>query len=560
MIYSGRVMLLQVGETITDTEGRSYRIAAEPPRRGGQADVYRATARDGVSVAIKLYRERPELAELERRVLLDAAAGDPRADEWLVTVLGHGRHRGRPFLVFPWLPDTLQSWTLHRGLGERLRALELAAAAVVRLHRSASDLTGYRVHRDIKPANLLVAEEQGRLTVRLADLGVAKQGGVLDATENTGVLTQYYAPPEQMLPLDRPPSESWDVHALAVTVFQTITRRLPTPALQAQSVLNAQGLALLELTRRLDHGTPLSAEQRRRYEALRAEPPERLLDLGGAEGGWRPDDQQLLENTVQDEAADVDPARLQRPLRALVEALAGALDPDPRRRERSARPLLAALRELCAVVPAEERVVAPVVPVKVPPVATGRGWLVAALALTGAAGALLVGGLGLWIWQRASQREPAAVEAPAPTAELAAPVATAPAPAAAPPTAPAPAAAPADSAPAREATTTTKSISKSTEKPAEKTESSASTSEPVSRAVRFFACPLGDVRLAVDGREARTVGAVGLSLALDDGPHRLVWMRADDPSVPARVETVTVSARGDRFCANLSDGPCADCP
>lgn len=552
MSYNGRVTQPLPGETIIDAEGRTYRVAAEPPRRGGQADVHRATARDGSSVAIKLYRERPELAELERRMLLDAAAGDPRADEWLVTVLGHGRHRGRPFLVFPWLPDTLQSWAQHRGLSARLRALELASAAVVRLHRSAADLTGYRVHRDIKPANLLIAEEQGRLTVRLADLGVAKQGGVLDATENTGVLTQYYAPPEQMLPLDRPPSESWDVHALAVTVFQTITRRLPTPALQAQSVLNAQGLALLELTRRLDHGTPLSTEQRRHYETLRAEPPERLLDLRGAEGGWGPEDQQLLVNTIQEEAANVDPARLRRPLGALNEALAHALDPDPRRRERSARPLLAALRELCALVPEEQRALAPPLsPAQAPP-PRGRGWLMAALALTGAAGALILGGLALWFWQRASPRQPAAMEDLPPTAE--------PAVAVAPTAEPTPETAPAAVTPTPPMTANKSSKARSPDRSPEKQESSARTPEPVSRAVRFFACPLGDVRLAVDGRDAQTVGAVGLSLALDDGPHRLEWIRSDDPSVPARVETITVSAREARFCANLSEGPCADCP
>ena len=110
-----------------------------------------------------------------------------------------------------------------------------ACAAVEAAHRR------QLIHRDLKPENIFLvrAEDSGMPveTVRVLDFGVAKflpssEEATITRTgfeTHPGVLvgTLAYMSPEQLL--GERPSESWDLWALAVTAYETLTGALPFP-------------------------------------------------------------------------------------------------------------------------------------------------------------------------------------------------------------------------------------------------------------------------------------------------------------------------------------------
>ena len=244
-------------DTFLDDQGRRYERLDVPERRGGQADVLAARGPDGVRVAIKWFRDaetgRREAAQLKR-----IAVEDRRASEWLTLPMAEGVRKERPFLVFPWAERSLSDALAGAPLRTRLNLLVQAARTVARLHKSVGDLEGYRVHRDIKPPNFLVF---GELTgaspamVKLADLGAARDGRHGDQATNTAVYSPHFAPAEQRLPLAQAPRESWDVFALAATVFLGLTGEHPLAALDAGAMVTAVGRDLMRLEqRRVEQG------------------------------------------------------------------------------------------------------------------------------------------------------------------------------------------------------------------------------------------------------------------------------------------------------------------
>src|SRR5687767_7735070 len=95
-------------------------------RHGGQATVYRATAPDGVVVAVKSAKDpvSSEAMERELAALRRLHAENPDLAGLVVTPLDSGRHAdGRIFIVFPWYELHLGDWCEDKGLPDRLRAL-----------------------------------------------------------------------------------------------------------------------------------------------------------------------------------------------------------------------------------------------------------------------------------------------------------------------------------------------------------------------------------------------------------------------------------------------------
>jgi serine/threonine protein kinase len=96
------------------------------------------------------------------------------------------------------------------------------------------------IHRDLKPENIFLARsgDNGNETVKVLDFGIAKllAGGDTPAATRSGtetgagilVGTMGYISPEQLL--GERPAVSWDLWALAVTVYETLTGTLPFPA------------------------------------------------------------------------------------------------------------------------------------------------------------------------------------------------------------------------------------------------------------------------------------------------------------------------------------------
>ncbi|MBU6160101.1 MAG: serine/threonine protein kinase, partial [Myxococcales bacterium] len=83
------------------------------------------------------------------------------------------------------------------------------------------------VHRDIKPANILLSVDEGVITPKLTDFGIAKiLSGQRHTETGTAMGTIYYAPPEQLVDA-RSVDHRADVYALGCTFFEMLSGRVP---------------------------------------------------------------------------------------------------------------------------------------------------------------------------------------------------------------------------------------------------------------------------------------------------------------------------------------------
>ena len=216
-----------------------YRLGAELGR-GGMGVVYEGVdVASGAEVAVKvLLPELLAVPAVRERFLREARLGLAVAHEHVVraldvgaaTVDGHEVH----FLVM----ERVRGRTLRRLLVELGTVPEAlvreigrqAAAGLASLHEAGI------VHRDVKPDNLLLADDR---RVRLADLGIAKVGGV-DVTltlEGQFLGSLQYAAPEQAAGADVGPPA--DLYALGVVLHELATGRPPFAGDDAVALLRA---------------------------------------------------------------------------------------------------------------------------------------------------------------------------------------------------------------------------------------------------------------------------------------------------------------------------------
>jgi serine/threonine-protein kinase len=208
--------------------------------RGGMGTVFEASD-SGLErrVAIKVLREHlAESDEAARRFKREARAAAGFAHPNVVTVHDYGVAEGRhAFLVMELLEGaTLRDELKHLSRLDAGRTVEVfrgVCAAVDAAHRRQI------IHRDLKPENIFLARAEGfdkpGETVKVLDFGIAKiLAGPGDAGEtltgfdtSAGVLvgTLAYLSPGQLL--GEAPGVHWDLWALAVVAYETLTGRLP---------------------------------------------------------------------------------------------------------------------------------------------------------------------------------------------------------------------------------------------------------------------------------------------------------------------------------------------
>ncbi len=138
----------------------------------------------------------------------------------VVPVIGlRGGRRTRLYYVMPWTSGTsLRRILTREGFLDAYAVTQLGlelAPALRAMHRLGV------LHRDIKPDNIL-RDDLGRN--RLTDLGVAQVEAFFDERGSEPGTPSYMAP--EMF-LGSPASEATEIFALGVTLYESLTRRLP---------------------------------------------------------------------------------------------------------------------------------------------------------------------------------------------------------------------------------------------------------------------------------------------------------------------------------------------
>ena len=136
-----------------------------------------------------------------------------------------GSHNGRFYAALQWAEgDTLDLIIQQqRGTVPLLVAAEIIAqlgGALATMHRHQI------VHRDLKPANVMVSLADGKVVVKLIDLGIAKNAGEAEdratsATQGMLVGTPAYMAPEQATGRVTDPRS--DLFSFAAVVYELLT-------------------------------------------------------------------------------------------------------------------------------------------------------------------------------------------------------------------------------------------------------------------------------------------------------------------------------------------------
>ena len=166
-------------------------------------------------------------ARFEREARLAARLGE--ASRHITRVQDHGvTSEGTPFLVMEFLHGEGLEVRLKR---ERRLPIGVVAKITAQLCRAlhVAHVAGV-IHRDLKPANIFLTEDEGEMTVKLLDFGVAK--ATLENEENqttrAGALigTPNYMSPEQIVGDSAVDARS-DLWAAAAIVYRMAVGRAP---------------------------------------------------------------------------------------------------------------------------------------------------------------------------------------------------------------------------------------------------------------------------------------------------------------------------------------------
>ena len=346
---------------LVGTEG-FYRIVDPRPRVGLITEVFEGRSPSNTPVAIKLARDVDKAGSVlttERRVREAVQAREPRAGEWLTSLLDTGEDElGRPFLVHPWYDFNLAEWVeADPDPAQRLAVAELAARAIGYVHRCNLSVVGRLVHRSLKPQTLLVKVDtvERPASVVLSNLGQAGARGAVTALQAPPEDALGYLPPEQLMPIQIAPDATMDMHAIASIVVWILTGRAPQAVLSRGTMLGNAGARAADL---LAKPVRLPEEDARLADLLRY-PLHDLFRLDLMAPLDRFDEQRVLMAVVP-EAAPVDIGRRigDTAHSQLIPALRHALMPRHQERARDTRRLISALsavRKLAEMVPVERR-------------------------------------------------------------------------------------------------------------------------------------------------------------------------------------------------------------
>ncbi len=227
---------------------RRYRVVALLGRGGMGAVLEALDTVTSRAVALKWMLPRAaDDASAVSRFLLEARAAARIEHPNVIGVIDAGVDGGSPYLVMERLRGESLAERLRRGrLGAR-EALELlvpACRGVAEAHREGV------IHRDLKPENIFLCESTDGAPplAKILDFGIAKlyepDGDVPLTKSRVALGTPRYMSPQQ-LGAPREVDPRFDVYAMGVVLYQSLTGRLPY-----------DGAGMLELVSRIAGGNP----------------------------------------------------------------------------------------------------------------------------------------------------------------------------------------------------------------------------------------------------------------------------------------------------------------
>ncbi len=196
---------------------------------GGMGAVFEAQDDRGNLVAIKTLLVGPQAsaqaAETRARFAreIDATARLVHKNVLSLIDAGVDDITGAPYLVMP----RMRGEDLGALLG-RVRVLEPSVAVPLVIQACRGVAAGHAagiIHRDIKPTNLFLEEEDGLVSVKVSDFGLAKvQDAGIDSLTTSGALlgTPHYMSPEQAENAKRVDART-DVFSLGMVLYHALT-------------------------------------------------------------------------------------------------------------------------------------------------------------------------------------------------------------------------------------------------------------------------------------------------------------------------------------------------
>jgi serine/threonine-protein kinase len=269
------------GETVPVIEAERlgpYTIERELGR-GGMGVVYLARRDGGARVALKTIT--PAAGYDARQVKMfqrEIEILKQLDHHHIVPFLDQGEAAGMLYLAMGYVEGTDANKMLRQGLLPIRTAVGIACqllSALTYAHQK-----GF-VHRDIKPANVLIAEEGGKKSVKLADFGLARvyQQSQLSGMTREGDVggTIAFMAPEQITGFRETPPAA-DQYSAAATLYTLLSGQVPLDfppnADRLQVVLRSAPVPLL--SRRADVPPQLAGIIHR---ALAKEPAQRFPDV-----------------------------------------------------------------------------------------------------------------------------------------------------------------------------------------------------------------------------------------------------------------------------------------
>lgn len=209
-----------IGTIIGDT----FRVV-ESLGTGGMAHVYKVVhVRARHMYALKILKaEFADDAEFLRRFEREAQACLALHHENIVRAYGMGQFEGLPYIVMEYVEgETLKDRVVRAGALPPHKAIAVGCQLLDALE--AAHKHGI-VHRDIKPQNIILTK---RGKVKLTDFGIARElNGESTRTYagNNVIGSAHYMPPEQAR--GEPVETAGDIYSLGVTLYETLTGRVP---------------------------------------------------------------------------------------------------------------------------------------------------------------------------------------------------------------------------------------------------------------------------------------------------------------------------------------------